>query len=363
MTTAIWHNDHTGQSVKRSLLAYDHWPLGISHLVGVGGDQGHPDRPRAVRSWEKVNQSAPSSRSRLMPRPAPTWPPWPTRSWAEGRACCTWSGDIQPGSGSGLLKRSEECLPHWSRRTLPCRVKVRFSAPLVARRVVLRSVPARVRRALACGSRPAPRRSQGTRSWSYRRSWSCRLRLGELGSGLGRRCWRPLGAFHLSSPLVGSMPDVSRCEACTRWYLRYELAVSPQRIRRQSPTANDQIGVSVQFSALCQVLRPQPCGSDDAVQLAWRARAVRRLRARRSSSDSPPHTPASWRYSMAHLKQVWTTSQRRQMTFASSTCRSAGPVFPIGKNSSGSLSRQTASLRQVTGIGLLWSRSWGSASC
>ena len=24
MTTAIWHNDHTGQRVKRSLLAYDH---------------------------------------------------------------------------------------------------------------------------------------------------------------------------------------------------------------------------------------------------------------------------------------------------------------------------------------------------
>jgi len=24
MTTAIWHNDLTGQPVKRSLLAYDH---------------------------------------------------------------------------------------------------------------------------------------------------------------------------------------------------------------------------------------------------------------------------------------------------------------------------------------------------
>jgi hypothetical protein len=24
MTTAIWHNDHTGQPVPRSLLAYDH---------------------------------------------------------------------------------------------------------------------------------------------------------------------------------------------------------------------------------------------------------------------------------------------------------------------------------------------------
>ena len=24
LTAAIWHNDHTGQPIKRSLLAYDH---------------------------------------------------------------------------------------------------------------------------------------------------------------------------------------------------------------------------------------------------------------------------------------------------------------------------------------------------
>jgi len=24
LTTAIWHNDHTGQPIRRSLLAYDH---------------------------------------------------------------------------------------------------------------------------------------------------------------------------------------------------------------------------------------------------------------------------------------------------------------------------------------------------
>jgi hypothetical protein len=24
LTTAIWHNDHTGQPIKRSLVAYDH---------------------------------------------------------------------------------------------------------------------------------------------------------------------------------------------------------------------------------------------------------------------------------------------------------------------------------------------------
>ena len=49
---------------------------------------------------------------------------------------------------------------------------------------------------------------------------------------------------------------------------------------------------------------------------ARRARALRRLRARRSSTDSPPHTPSSWWECMAHLKQVSATSQRRQMTLA-----------------------------------------------
>jgi hypothetical protein len=33
LTAAIWHNDHTGQLVMRSLAAYDHRPLGIDHLA------------------------------------------------------------------------------------------------------------------------------------------------------------------------------------------------------------------------------------------------------------------------------------------------------------------------------------------
>ncbi|CPU66301.1 Uncharacterised protein [Mycobacteroides abscessus] len=49
---------------------------------------------------------------------------------------------------------------------------------------------------------------------------------------------------------------------------------------------------------------------------------------------------------MAHLRHVSTTSQRRQTAFASSIWRSAGPVFPMGKNSSGSSSRQAARWRQ-----------------
>lgn len=33
LTAAIWHNAATGKTVLRSLIAYDHWPLGIDHLV------------------------------------------------------------------------------------------------------------------------------------------------------------------------------------------------------------------------------------------------------------------------------------------------------------------------------------------
>ena len=77
-----------------------------------------------------------------------------------------------------------------------------------------------------------------------------------------------------------------------------------------------------------------------------RARAARRLSARRSSSLMPPQTPASWPDSRAHWRQVSTTGQRRQTLLASSIWRRAGPVFPTGKNSSGSLSRHAARLRQ-----------------
>ena len=40
------------------------------------------------------------------------------------------------------------------------------------------------------------------------------------------------------------------------------------------------------------------------------------------------------------------TGQRRQTALASSICRRAGPVLPIGKKSSGSSSRQAAPWRQ-----------------
>ena len=86
---------------------------------------------------------------------------------------------------------------------------------------------------------------------------------------------------------------------------------------------------------------------------ARRARALRRFRERRSSSESPPQTPASCPDSRAHFKHVSITSQRRHTALACSICRIAGPVLPIGKKSSGSSSRQAARSRQSMGIVLL----------
>ena len=83
-------------------------------------------------------------------------------------------------------------------------------------------------------------------------------------------------------------------------------------------------------------------------QTCARARSliVRRLSARRSSSLIPPQTPASWPDSIAQRRHSSMTEQRRQTCFASSIWSSAGPLFPMGKNSSGSTSRQAASWRQ-----------------
>src|SRR5665811_2218920 len=64
---------------------------------------------------------------------------------------------------------------------------------------------------------------------------------------------------------------------------------------------------------------------------------------------------------MAHLRQVSTTSQRRQMAFASSIWTSAGPVLPIGKNSSGSSPRHVARFRHVILDQASWIVVWKSA--
>src|SRR5829696_9031929 len=59
-----------------------------------------------------------------------------------------------------------------------------------------------------------------------------------------------------------------------------------------------------------------------------------------------PHTPASWPESKAQVRQSVVTGQRLQTRFESAICASADPLFPTGKNSSGSSSRQTALWRQ-----------------
>jgi hypothetical protein len=100
----------------------------------------------------------------------------------------------------------------------------------------------------------------------------------------------------------------------------------------------------------------EPVKDAGATGSARRARAERRLRARRSSADSPPQTPASWPDSMAHFRQASATSHRRQMALASSVWRSVGAVFPNGKNNWGSSSRQAAWSRHVIRIELLASR-------
>ena len=85
-------------------------------------------------------------------------------------------------------------------------------------------------------------------------------------------------------------------------------------------------------------------GRDQAVRTL--ARALRRLSARRSSSLIPPQTPWSCPASRAHARHCSRTSQRRHTCLASSIWRMAGPVLPIGKNSSGSSSRHAERWRQ-----------------
>ena len=99
-----------------------------------------------------------------------------------------------------------------------------------------------------------------------------------------------------------------------------------------------ELGVWAPDRAVAQSARRQ------RLDLALRRR---RRRARRSSSVCAPHTPCSTPASRAQVRHSATTGQRRQMVRASSACRMAGPVLPIGKNSSGSSVRQAARCRQL----------------
>ncbi len=94
--------------------------------------------------------------------------------------------------------------------------------------------------------------------------------------------------------------------------------------------------------------RPEGAGrrADRGQEERRRDLAWRRFSARRSSSLSPPHTPWSWPLSSAQFRHCSRTSQRRQTRLASSICKRAGPVLPMGKKSSGSSVRQAALWRQ-----------------
>ena len=59
------------------------------------------------------------------------------------------------------------------------------------------------------------------------------------------------------------------------------------------------------------------------------------------------------RWSNAQVRHSVVTGQRLQTSFASAICARAGPLFPTGKNSSGSSSRQTALWLQSIGPTLL----------
>ena len=99
--------------------------------------------------------------------------------------------------------------------------------------------------------------------------------------------------------------------------------------------------------AACREVDPElffPIGNTGPalLQIDEAKQVCRRLYARRSSSLMPPQTPASWPLSTAHCRQGSITGQRRHTCLASSIWSRAGPVFPMGKNSSGSTSRQAA---------------------
>jgi hypothetical protein len=70
LTAAIWHNHTTGQPTLRSLVAYDHRPLGINHLGAPT-----PSRPRARAA---AHRPAAPARTGPPAHPAGQWRSHPT---------------------------------------------------------------------------------------------------------------------------------------------------------------------------------------------------------------------------------------------------------------------------------------------
>jgi hypothetical protein len=109
---------------------------------------------------------------------------------------------------------------------------------------------------------------------------------------------------------------------------------------------------------------PFPPGSARAGRLRFlrsRCSRSRRTCSWRSSSLVPPHTPCSWWVARAYCRHWRRTRQAAQTAFALATSPAPGPCAAIGKNSSGSASRQAADRHQSlrsSSSAVRWAGSW-----
>ena len=163
--------------------------------------------------------------------------------------------------------------------------------------------------------------------------------------GLGLQIVRTLVTSELGGSLAMGTPDGQAAAPRPCWTCPAPACPAAEHDAEAGP------GIRTGLEA---VVRGASCGgagpacSGQAVRT--RVRAWRRFSARRSSSESPPQTPESWPERSAQSRHDCTTGQRRQTAFACSICTTAGPVVPIGKNSSGSSSRQSARWRQSMAV-------------
>ena len=225
-------------------------------------------------------------------------------------------------------------------------------------------------RPVRCACAPSGRAVRWTWWWPTTASacrpasiWSSRTASGCRSCGrCSARSWTPRCRCGRVTAVVRRPSSGSRCEGVNLLPVAPDTAPrSRRRGGRAIPRSPDRVGRRPR--ARCRVVsgcRARGGGvsgrrcrsalrrcvlcrcSADRQAVCARVRALRRLRARRSSSLIPPQTPASWPLSSAQARHSLTTGQRRQTDFASAICSRAGPLVPTGKNSSGSSSRQIA---------------------
>ena len=160
--------------------------------------------------------------------------------------------------------------------------------------------------------------------------------------------------FEIRAQIIWSKPHVPisrghyhwRHEPC--WYaVRRGEAARWQGDRRQTTVWEMSLDPNAAFfEALETDLRdvlerwvaPSTCSPSGKARSAGACgyRCPLRLTARRSSSESPPHTPTSWSVSNAHCRHSALTGHREQIVFAVRSCASAAEFIPTGKNTSGS---------------------------